>query len=116
MGIVRRGFFRSSFIETNEVREKKSVTRKRLPQLILCVEKRHPQFDNLRRIYQGTNLYEQFELSFTGAGLPSLARRARVPAHSATLLRIHNQARNFTMIVNLKDQTLWEGSRAGVQK
>ena len=31
--------------------------------------------------------YEWFGLRFTGAGLPSLARRARVPADSATLLR-----------------------------
>ena len=30
--------------------------------------------------------YEWFGLRFTGAGLPSLARRARVPADSATLI------------------------------
>ena len=29
--------------------------------------------------------YEWFRLGFTGVGLPSLARRARVPADSATL-------------------------------
>ena len=29
--------------------------------------------------------YEWFGLDFTGVGLPSLARRARVPADSATL-------------------------------
>ena len=31
--------------------------------------------------------YERFGLRFTGAGLPSLARRARVLVDSATLLR-----------------------------
>ena len=30
--------------------------------------------------------YEWFGLGFTGVGLPSLARRARVPADSATLV------------------------------
>ena len=30
--------------------------------------------------------YEWFGLGFTGVGLPSLARRARVPADSATLM------------------------------
>ena len=32
--------------------------------------------------------YEWFGLGFTGVGIPSLARRARVPADSATLARI----------------------------
>ena len=32
--------------------------------------------------------YEWFGLRFTGVGLPSLARRARVPADSATLVTI----------------------------
>ena len=31
--------------------------------------------------------YEWFGLGFTGVGLPSLARRARVPADSATLIK-----------------------------
>ena len=32
--------------------------------------------------------FEWFGLGFTGVGLPSLARRARVPADSATLLQL----------------------------
>ena len=74
---------------------KKSITRKRLPQV---KKKRYPK--NLRRIYQGTNLYEQFEPSFTEAGLPSLARRARVPAHSATLLyNMYNMYKHFYLLL-----------------
>ena len=73
-------------VKYNFFNEKEYNTKTPTSTKFMCRKKGYPKFDNLRRIYQGTNLYKQIDLSFTGAGLPSLARRARVPTHSATLM------------------------------
>ena len=57
----------------------------RLPQFTLCTLE-NGVFEI--REFNVTRFYEWFGLRFTGAGLPSLARRARVPADSATLYGI----------------------------